>query len=348
MVSASATGWPFEPPALARRLAVLTHAITDRRAWRADTIDPGDAWYHSLSPRLLDALDRTMVDWRRRPSPVTALRVDESLCRDCADDLEPVRSDLEAGRGFAIVGGIPRERYGSEEWRAVYWLVGQQLGRPVEQNVQGTLLYDVRDTGQDVRSGVRFSVTNAESSFHGDNSFGDEILDYVGLLCLQGARTGGVSQLLSAYSLHNELLARHPEELRTLYQPFHFDRRGGLRPGDAPTARFPILHWDARGLAVRYLRYWIEVGHDKAGEPLTADQVRALDVMDETMRDPNLRVEFNLKPGETLFVNNRWLLHNRTAFEDYPELERRRHLVRLWLRREVGQAERSKKRGQNP
>jgi hypothetical protein len=38
-----------------------------------------------------------------------------------------------------------------------------------------------------------------------------------------------------------------------------------------------------------------------------------------------------MRAGEMLFLNNRWLLHNRTAFQDYPEPERRRHLVRLWL-----------------
>ena len=44
--------------------------------------------------------------------------------------------------------------------------------------MEGTLLYDVRDTGQDVAQGARFSVTNYESSFHTDNSFGSEVLDF--------------------------------------------------------------------------------------------------------------------------------------------------------------------------
>ena len=39
------------------------------------------------------------------------------------------------------------------------------------------------------------------------------------------------------------------------------------------------------------------------------------------------------KAGDMYFLNNRWLLHNRTAFVDHPEPERRRHLVRLWLTR---------------
>ena len=52
---------------------------------------------------------------------------------------------------------------------------------------------------------------------------------------------------------------------------------------------------------------------------------------------PALRAEFALEPGQVYFINNRWILHNRTAFEDHPEPERRRHLVRLWL--EAGNGE---------
>jgi alpha-ketoglutarate-dependent taurine dioxygenase len=197
--------------------------------------------------------------------------------------------------------------------------------------VQGTLLYDVRDTGQDFTKGARFSVTNYESSFHTDNSFGAEVLDYVGLLCLQTAKAGGRSHVLSGFALHNELLAQRPDVLAALYEPFHIDRRGGVREGDAPTVQFPVIHWDERELLFRYLRYWIEAGHEKVGRPLTAAQVTALDVLDEFLKRPDLRAEFDLKPGDMYFINNRWTFHNRTAFEDYPELERRRHLVRLWL-----------------
>jgi len=32
------------------------------------------------------------------------------------------------------------------------------------------------------------------------------------------------------------------------------------------------------------------------------------------------------------FINNYVVLHSRSAYEDWPELERKRHLLRLWLR----------------
>jgi alpha-ketoglutarate-dependent taurine dioxygenase len=309
---------------------VLTERVEGPRAWTAATVDDRGAWYYPLPAACLAAFEQARDELRRAPRPVTDVELPATVHAACAEALRPVRDALERGRGFAVVEappGLP-----AEGAVLLYWIVGLGLGRPFAQNVQGALLYDVRDTGQDLAQGARFSVTNYESSFHTDNSFGEEVLDYVGLLCLQTARSGGRSQVLSGYALHNELLARRPDVLEALYAPFHVDRRGGAREGEAPTARFPVIWWDGRELLFRYLRYWIEAGHEKAGEPLSGAQRAALDVLDEFLRRPELRAELDLRPGDMYFINNRWALHNRTAFEDHPELERRRHLVRLWLR----------------
>jgi alpha-ketoglutarate-dependent taurine dioxygenase len=315
---------------------MLTHTITDPRAWRATTIDDRHCWYYSLSERCLAALDETVGRLRREPRTTTELRVSETSCFCYKADLEPALAALETGRGFTILRGLSPQRYSSAELQVIYWVVGQMLGRPFGQDVRGTLLYDVCDTGQDVRNGARFSVTNAETGFHTDGSFGEVVPDYVGLLCVRSAKSGGQNQLVSVHSLHNELLAKHRDVLRVLYRPFHVDRRGGLRPGDSPTVPFPILHWDGHELTCRFLRHWIEAGHEKAGQPLTALQKNALDVLDEVLGEPGLGVELELSPGDMFFINNRWLLHNRSAFEDYPEHDRRRHYVRLWLQRQSG------------
>jgi hypothetical protein len=37
------------------------------------------------------------------------------------------------------------------------------------------------------------------------------------------------------------------------------------------------------------------------------------------------------RPGDIQLVHNHTLLHDRTGFVDWPEPERRRHLLRLWL-----------------
>jgi alpha-ketoglutarate-dependent taurine dioxygenase len=295
----------------------------DARAWRTDTIDDPHEWYYTLSAPCVAAL--------REAAGVE--RLSDNLRTAHAAEFRPVLDALETGRGFAVIASPPPEPSSHREAVALYWLAGQMLGEPFAQNVEGVLLYDVRDTGQQVAQGARFSVTNYESSFHTDNSFGDDVLDYVGLLCLSPARSGGLSQVVSGVAVCDILRREAPDVLEVLSRPFHFDRRGGVRAGEPPTARFPVLSQAGREPLYRYLRYWIEAGHEKAGEPPTPEQVRALDVLDGVLARPGLRAEFALKSGDMFFINNRWILHNRTAFEDHADPARRRHLVRLWLRR---------------
>ena len=310
-------------------MGMLSEKIHHRGAWRSNTVGPVSSWYFKVSTAAANAAGETLRALRSRPKPVHEHRLADSPLQAVAHELAPLKSMLEEFPGFAVVRGLPD---GSpQELTAMYWLLGQMLGRPVEQNVQGTILYDVRDTGQDVRYGARFSVTNSESSFHTDNSFGINIVDYIGLLCVNPSKSGGVNQVVSAYAAHNELLEKHPDILPVLYAPFHVDRRGGVADGENATIQFPVLAWDGRELTIRYLRYWIEVGHEKAGVPLNDRQRESLDILDRVLNLPELRAEFTLEARDILLVNNRWILHNRTAFEDFEQPDRKRHLVRLWV-----------------
>ena len=310
---------------------MLIDRISDERAWQASTVDDTLTWYYPLSEDCLSSFKRVIRDARCPPGPITDISCPATSSNGCDKSLQPVLHALNSGRGFAIVDRLPIEQIRTEEALLMYWMIGQFLGSPMEQNIQGTLLYDVRDTGQNVAQGARFSVTNAESSFHNDNSFGEILPDLVGLLCLYTAKSGGQSQLISGYALHNELLENHPAVLETLYQLFCFDRRGQFQTGESPTSQFPIFQWGGDELTLRYLHYYIQVGHKRAGKKLTTNQEKALKVVEGLLCRADFRVEFNLQPGQMLFTNNRWILHNRTAFEDYTDPERRRHYVRLWL-----------------
>lgn len=310
---------------------MLSDVITDSRAWTADSIDDGASWRYTLTPACFAELDAFLAQRRSQSQPTTEIRVQKDDFPVCAALLADALTALESGRGFAIVEHVSLDRYSREEAQEIYWVVGQLLGAPFAQDVKGTLLYDVRDMGQDVSKGARFSVSNLESSFHMDHCFGDPIPDILGLLSLHGAKSGGRSQFLSAYTLHNELLTQYPDSLATLYDTWYFDRRGQFKEGEKPVFEAPIFRWDAQGLHIRYLYYYIQVGQEKMGEPFSAAQAQALEAVEATLARQDLHVEMLLEPGQMLFTSNHWLLHNRTSFEDYPEPERRRHLVRLWL-----------------
>ena len=301
------------------------------RGWRATSLGLESEWHCRLSEESREQLTQAVREALASDQSLAEVRASAELREALSGDLDPLRQELTIGRGFVIQQGLDLAGLSAGEGKILYWLLGQCLGEPLAQNVQGTVLYDVRDTGRSVESGARFSATNADSSFHTDASFAERQVDLVGLLCLQTALQGGVNQLVDGRTVWEELAAQHPEALATLAQQFHVDRRGGARDGEAPTASYPILECRGAEPVFRYLRYWIEAGHEKAGKPLTASQRCALDLLDVTLRRPELRAEFALRPGEILWVNNHWIFHSRTAFQDHPEPERRRHLLRLWL-----------------
>jgi len=304
-----------EPLNKGRILAQLREKIADARSWRGESL--ASKWRFVLTAECLAALSAA----------------DDGIDLHCRAALRPVARALEAGPGFAVIDGLEAGRSGLHALQAAYWHLGRCLGEPLAQNIAGDLLYDVRDTGRDVTTGARFSVTNAESTFHNDNAFSPRIPDYVGLLCVRTARVGGRSQLISACALHDALLEEYPEILAALYGDFCFDRRGQYNEGENPVHRAPIMDWDGKELTMRYLRYYIQVGHERASLPMSAAQTEALQRVESLLRRASLRIEFELSPGQMLFVNNHWILHNRTAFEDYEDLDLRRHYIRLWLGR---------------
>ncbi len=80
------------------------------------------------------------------------------------------------------------------------------------------------------------------------------------------------------------------------------------------------------------MRFYITKGAEVAGVPLTAEDIEPLDCLDEVMRRPNLALTFEMERGDMQFVNNVFILHSRAEYQDHPEIERKRHYMRLWLK----------------
>jgi alpha-ketoglutarate-dependent taurine dioxygenase len=196
------------------------------------------------------------------------------------------------------------------------------------------MVYDVRDTGRALEYGVRRSVTNLELMFHTDGAWLPLPAELVGLLCVHPAREGGVSRFVSLATAHNELRRRHPRLLARLYRGFCWDRQAEHPEGDVPVSRHPVFAWDGRDLVCRYHDALIRSGHELAGEPLDAEGAQALAALREIVDDPRLWVEFTIERGQLQYLHNRQFAHSRTEFRDRDEPERRRHMLRYWIRQE--------------
>jgi alpha-ketoglutarate-dependent taurine dioxygenase len=234
---------------------------------------------------------------------------------------------------FAVLDRLPIDEMSREEAVKLYWLISSLLARPVAQKFDGTMLYEVRDTGARLKpgSGIRPTVTNVDLTFHNDNSYNETPPDYVALFCQQKAKEGGISRVMSVYTVHNRLLAERPDLLERLYQPFWYDRHAEHAPGEATTFAAPIFEYDER-LRGRFALLEIRGGYALRGETLDARGEAALGAVQRVFDHLELRVELDFQPGQIQYVNNRATGHARTEFADHEEPERKRHLVRLWLR----------------
>lgn len=289
-------------------------------------------WTVPLPPAAVDELERVAEQLRRHPLPILLLAPGDFDLAACAAVMATVGRKLREGIGLVVIDRLPVERFSADESRALYWLLAAMLGRLVAESWEGTMIYDVRDTGQPLGYGVRRSVTNLELLFHTDGPWLDLPPELVGLLCLHPAKEGGVSRFLSLVTVHNEMRRRHPELLPRLYRPFPWDRQAEHAPRDEKVGWQPVFQDDGRGLVCRCNPALIETGAELAGVPLDTEGREALAAMGGILDDPALSVELTIQRGQIQYLNNHRLAHNRTAFRDDAEVEQKRHLIRLWNR----------------
>jgi hypothetical protein len=241
--------------------------------------------------------------------------------------LASVREELLHGRSFALLRGLPVDRLSRLQSAAMFLGIGAHLGRARSQNAKGHVLGHVFDLGlRGDDPNVRIYQTSQRQTFHTDSS------DVVGLLCLREAKRGGASLLVSALSIYNAMREECPELLARLLLPMPHDRRGEVPAGMKPYFEIPVYSWFANQLTVFYQRqYFDSAQRFPAARPLSNEDVRALDRFDAIANDPRLNLPMRLLPGDMQFVHNHNILHDRTGFEDWPEPQRKRHLLRLWL-----------------
>ncbi|MEO8542409.1 MAG: TauD/TfdA family dioxygenase [Burkholderiaceae bacterium] len=300
-------------------------------AWYGPDIASRTDWVEHLGDSELAELEVASSRLLAADADLTRLFPADAALPVLAPRLRRIQAEVLDGRGFALLRGLPVQRWGRRQSAVAFMVIGACLGQARPQNAQGHVLGHVRDVG--LRSddpAVRIYQTRDRQTFHTDSC------DIVGLLCLQVARQGGDSALVSSTTLFNEMRRRRPDLAALLFQPLATDRRGEVAPGQDPYFQIPVFNWWPEGpdgqLSVIYQRQYIDSAQRFVDAPrITPDIREALDLFDALSNDPALHFLMQLQVGDIQLVHNHTLLHDRTAFEDWPEPERRRHLLRLWL-----------------
>jgi hypothetical protein len=301
--------------------------ISGPSAWYGPDMANRSEWVESLSPAELAEIESasrrlalTEADW-------ATLTRDDFPLPTLSPRLTRILDEVLEGRGFVLLRGLPVERWGRRLSAIAFLGLGLHCGRLRSQNRHGHLLGHVKDVGLTSQDpSVRIYQTKERQHYHTDSC------DVVGLLCLQPAKAGGLSSLVSSVTIFNEIRQRRPDLVRVLFDPIETDRRGEIPTGQKPYFSIPVFNWYEGLLSTIYHRSYIDSARrfpDVA--PLSPRQTEALDLFDALTNDPALNFQMGFQAGDIQLVHNHALLHDRTAFEDWPEPDRKRHLLRLWL-----------------
>jgi hypothetical protein len=285
-------------------------------------------WIYRLSLPELAEIDAAVHIFKASGRPLAAISPEDFPLPAFGGALRRLGAELLEGRGFFMLRGFPVDDYTREEQAIAYMGIGSYFGRPRSQNAKGHLLGHVKDLGLDISDpNVRYYQTNRRLEYHTDS------IDVVGLLCLKTARAGGESFIASSPAIYNEILARRPDLLPALFEPFATDRRGEVPEGMKPWFDIPVYHWHAGRLTCIYVRQYIESAQRNfpSARRLTEAQDEAMDLMDEIANDPEVHLAMAFAPGDMQFLHNHQILHSRNDFENWPEPGRHRHLLRLWV-----------------
>ncbi|MGE0717816.1 MAG: TauD/TfdA family dioxygenase [Alphaproteobacteria bacterium] len=232
---------------------------------------------------------------------------------------------LENGPGFAVVRRLPVAGRSLDEVRTLFRALCHRLGTPVAQTRQGDVFVDVaHGEGPAAAKVGRWYGSRAELSFHTDRC------DLLALLAVRGARSGGVTRIVSSVAIAEEIARTRPDLARVLGEDFSWRVPEVPFPGAPPVFRQPVLaHRDGR-FSCCFNRFQIEAGHRFPGqERLSAAQAEALDLFERLAGADGFALSLRLEPGDLQLVNNHIVLHARSSYED--DAAAGRLLLRAWL-----------------
>ena len=292
----------------------MHEAINSPCVWHGEELFNRKDWLHEINAEHAREIEY-LLDGNEKPTP--------GLDRLFSG----IRNSLEDHSGATLVRGLPVEGMDTACAKQLFLKLASKIGAPVSQSADGQLVFSVKDAGyreDDPRA--RGPNTSKKLTFHSDRC------DIIGFFCLKQARSGGENDIVSSAAIHNLLLRDNPELLEELYRPFYYKRHNVDTGNSLPYCRQPVFSVTREKFACNLLRVLIDRAYAMPELPdMTKLQQEALDAVENIASRPEMHANIRQQPGDMLFMNNRVTLHRRSEFEDYPEAERKRHILRVWI-----------------
>jgi TfdA family taurine catabolism dioxygenase TauD len=301
--------------------------VIDPADWTGRDLEASDDWKFVLTGAEIAEIDAAVAGVEARGIEIKDITRQDFPLPTLDAKLAALRDQLLDGRGLAMLQGMPVERYDINQAAIAYWGVALRIGEQVSQNYKGHLLghvYDLVGPDRDKNPSVRAYHTSAELAYHSDSC------DVVVLMCLRQAKSGGGNRLASTVAIHNEMLRRRPDLVAELIKPWYRDRRNEIPPGKDPWFQLPVFHFADGYFSAGWQNFYIRTAQRFEDLPrFTEAQIAALDMMDILAEE--LSISLTTRPGDILFLHNHVVVHARNGYEDWPEPDRMRHLLRFWL-----------------
>jgi hypothetical protein len=301
--------------------------LVDPAQWTGKDLGTRTDWRFVLTPEEVAELDKVVSRIMGQGIDIKDVTAEDFPLPLLDAKLADIKHVLMDGTGIVHLTGVPVGDYDIAQSAAAFWCLGLRVGSPVSQNYKGHVLGHVADLlGPDRGKNPSYRAyhTSAELGYHSDSC------DVAGLICLHAAKSGGGNRLASTVAIYNEMLKRRPDLVALLVKPWYRDRREEIPPGKDPWFELPIFNFAEGYFSSSWQNYYIRSAQRFDELPRFTDlHVEALDMIDSL--GDELCFEITTSPGDVLFMHNHVTVHARSAYEDWPDDERRRHLLRLWL-----------------
>ena len=303
---------------------ILDKIITDGHlVWDKTLANKKQKFVADLSPGTVDELIK-------RRNELDNLNENDLLL--LKNEILEFKKKILDGFGLFIINGACLKDFSLKEKISIYTLIAEILGELIIQNIKQEKIVEIKDVGKSMQTGGRYHETKEGGSHHTDSPQWKDVPDYLGLFCVHNAKKGGTNLFLSAYTIHNRILKGRKDLLNILYGKFHFDKRGEFKEGESSTVFEPIFKFKDGKLYFRYLRNYIDAGHDIQNQSLSESQKEALTYLDNFMLEEDMIMSYDLKPDDMVFSDNHWIIHGRTAFEDFDDPNLKRLMLRTWIK----------------
>lgn len=306
----------------------MLNPVTGPQVWYGPDMARRSDWIRHFTADEIEEIEVVSRTLDQSGIDIAAIRAQHFVAPRLAGLVQTIQRQVRDGPGFILLRGLPVADWSRRQAAIAYFGLGTLMGEVASQNAMGHILGHVKDIGRDyAKPTERGYQTAARLAFHSDAA------DIVGLLCLMPAKSGGLSSIAASATIYNEMLKRRPELVEELTQPIYRDRRGEVPHGAREWYAIPVFNRMPDGrLVTAYVRSAMRKAQRFPEVPRTTAALdAACDLLDELAQSPDIHLDMDFRQGDIQYLNNHTILHSRTAFEDFPEPEKRRHLWRIWL-----------------